>query len=136
MGLHTAFSIYIAEGVFSNKYHLIRWWWSADIEHRASYLYRPQWAELTMLCRRVIPPGERVLLRTDAEPWLLNYYLYPDQLFQETTTPDIDLQIIKPSPRQRLFPRKPDIEVSWMIEDFAAGTARRQLLKRVPIRGN
>jgi len=130
--VHAVICLVESAAIVRARIRFVAWWRQASVEQREDYLYGPLNADLTRLCLRVIPPGDRLLLRTDSDPWLLNYYLYPRQLFQETAVPDASSRVVRPSPRQLSYPVRSDIEGGWVVQDFAAGEGRRQSVERVP----
>ena len=132
LAAHAFISIWFVSETFYRRVRFAEWWLQADAASRARHLFRPEYAELIERCRAVIPPGNRVLVRTDGFPWLLNYYLYPIELYQETTVPEANHRVFLPSPRQLAYPPRKDIAVSWIIEDYSRESVREQQLIRVP----
>lgn len=132
LAAHAILSIVLSAGLYYRRIKFARWWTRASVGTREEYLYSPDRCELIRWCLRSIDPTERVLVRTDGEPWLINYYLYPRRLFQETTSPSASDAIGPPSRRQARFPRLSDAKADWIIEDFYGGSggARRQRVFR------
>ncbi|MEW6363620.1 MAG: hypothetical protein AB1714_03160 [Acidobacteriota bacterium] len=131
LAVHAIFSAWAVGGLCYRRLRFINWWLHADLETHEQYLYKPEYADLTRRCLSVIPSGDRVLVRTDGFPWLLNYYLYPIALYQETTTPPANQRVFLPSPRQAAYPARTDIGAEWIIEDHSEGAGRSQRLIRV-----
>ncbi len=129
--VHAILSAWGVGGAYYRRVRFINWWLHADRETHEQYLYKPEYADLTRQCLSMIPSGDKVLVRTDGFPWLLNYYLYPIALYQETTSPPANQRAFPPSPRQAAYPARADIEVGWIIEDHADGAGRSQQLLRL-----
>ncbi len=118
---HVGVSVWECAGLFYRRAQFTAWWRRASATDRAVYLYSPSRADLTAYCLNAIRPAETVLIRTDGEPWLLNYYLYPRALFMETVSPPASDAIGPPSSRQKKFGPRTDFDVRWIIEDYARG---------------
>lgn len=96
----------------------MRWWVESDVHVRTRHILAPETSDLIQYCLKTIPERDSVLVKTDFEPWLVNYYLYPRQLYQETTTPEAGVAIAPLSPRQRAYPVRKDIRVHWVVLDL------------------
>lgn len=96
----------------------VRWWVESDEPLRTRHIFAPETTDLIQHCLNTIPEHDSVLVKTDFEPWLVNYYLYPRQLYQETTTPEAGVAIAPLSPRQRAYPVRKDIRVRWVVLDL------------------
>lgn len=119
---HVVVSAWGCAVLFYRRVQFTSWWRRASAADRAVYLYSPSRADLTTYCLSSIRPTESVLVRTDGEPWLLNYSLYPRALFMETVSPQASDAIGPPSSRQKKFGRRTDFDVRWIIEDYSRGS--------------